>query len=139
MGWSCGWDNKVTTCSRTELATSRIGRDWLAVIREVGLLRHQVVRKLEHNQTQSKRDTLVDWQPLNEITHRRGNAVVFAPADYQSSCGVKDSLQLPQVDVVYTGEDGITVVERLTTRAFTRALIVSVVSVRRITRICLSQ
>ena len=109
MGWSCGWDNKVTTCSRTELATSRIGRDWLAVIREVGLLRHQVVRKLEHNQTQSKRDTLVDWQPLNEITHRRGNAVVFAPAVQTISLAAAlrtRSLQLPQVDVVYTSEDG---------------------------------
>ena len=68
------------------------------------------MRTLEHNQTQFKLDTLVDWQPVKEITHRRGNAIVFAPADYQSSCGVKDSLQLAQMDVVYTGEDGITVV-----------------------------
>jgi len=68
------------------------------------------VRTFEHNQTQFKLDTLVDWQPVKEITHRRGNAVVFAPPDYQSSCGVKDSLPLPQVDVVYTGDDGFTVV-----------------------------
>ena len=46
MDCSCRWDNKVTTCSRTELATSRIGRDWLALIREV--LWRQVVRTLEH-------------------------------------------------------------------------------------------
>jgi len=45
-------------------------------------------------QTQFKLDTLVDWQLVKEITHRRGNGIVFAPADYQSSCGVKDSLQL---------------------------------------------
>ena len=95
MGCSCRWDNKVTTCNRTEVATSRTGRDWLAVITEVGLLWRQVVRTLEHNQTQYKLDTLVDWQPVKEITHRKGNAVVFAPAEYQSSCGVKDSLQLP--------------------------------------------
>ena len=108
MGCSCRWDNKVTKCSRTEVATSRIGREWLAVIRE--LLWRQVVRTLEHNQKQFKLDTLADWQPV-KITHRRGNAIIFAPADYQSSCGVKDSLQLLQVDVVYTGEDGITVVD----------------------------
>jgi len=29
------------------------------------------VRTLEHNQTQFKLDTLVDWQPVKEITHRR--------------------------------------------------------------------
>jgi len=109
MGCSCRRYNKVTTCSRTEVAMSSIGRDWLAVIREV--LRCQVVRTLEHNQTQFKLDTLVDWQPVKEIAHRRGNAIVFVPADYQSSCGVKDSLQLPRVDVVYTGEDVITVVD----------------------------
>ena len=87
-------------------------QDWkrlAAVIREV--LWRQVVRTLEHNQTQFKLDTLVGLQPVKEITHRRGNAVVFVPADYQSSCGVEDSLQLPQVDVVYTGEDGNTVVD----------------------------
>ena len=111
MGCSCRRDNKVTTCSRTEVATSRIGvsRYWLAVIREV--LWRQVVRTLEHNQTQFILDTLVDWQPVKEITHRRGNAIVFAPTDYQSSCGVKDSLQLLKVDVVYTGENGIAVVD----------------------------
>ena len=59
MGCSCRWDKKVTTCSRTEVATSRIGRDWLAVIREV--FWRQVVRTLEHYQTQFKLDTLVDW------------------------------------------------------------------------------
>ena len=80
MGCSCRWHNKG--------ATSRIGSDWLAVIRKV--LWRQVVRTLEHNQTQFKLDTLMDWQPVKEITHHRGNAVVFAPAEYQSSCGVKD-------------------------------------------------
>jgi len=73
-------------------------QDWkrlAAVIREV--LWRQVVRTLEHNQTRFKLDTLVDWQPVKEITHRRGNTIRL-PADYQSSCGVEDSLQLPQVD-----------------------------------------
>ena len=82
MSCFCRWNNKVTTCSGTEVATSRIRRDWMAVIREV--LWRQVVRTLEHNQTQFKLDTLVDWQPVKEITHRRRNAVAFAPAEYQS-------------------------------------------------------
>ena len=77
MGCSCRWDNKVTTCSRTEVATSRIGRDWLAVIREV--LWRQVVRTLEHNQTPFKLDTLVDWQPVKECQQTNNNQVFKKP------------------------------------------------------------
>jgi len=67
---------------------------------------------VEHHHAQLKVYTLPDRQRMQNVTYGCGDAVVVPLVNDQLSCSVENSLELPQVDVVYATEHCVTVVDR---------------------------
>ena len=75
------------------------------------IVRRQVVQTVKHRHAQFKVYTLPDWQPVQNVTYGGRDAVILPLANNQPSYSVENSLELPQVDVVYASEHRVTVVD----------------------------